>query len=577
MYNKSRRIQALILSKNFSYAFVITFFQLTGCYVVFGCWLEEYEAVLQYFFAGVYTMPPYELVFIDVYGGIIPLLSQLALAAYPLPVNEYLLYAFTAICCFIINYSAFSLLENAGASKVSFAITVVIFSFLLFPQFFVLLQCTRASVLAGIAAFFAAAWFFVKGGKSFWQVLLIFLLLAAGTVLRLFTAGISTALLLALAFFIWRWSFLRSWFGRIFIMFFLLQAGLAASLMNYRVHHTFPGERYTNYEHAVNSRSDLFPLPAVASRHDSLRYELLRNWLVTDTAALSEAFVQKTIRHVTLGEIISDPPYLKERLRQVIPELAGLAHPYFYIIIILFGFIFMMPAGQMIAGAGWILLTMVPLVVLSLISSVYERGFAPLACLLVFGTWLLWVTRAESYRKKALPLFLLLTLTAAFFSWQHLENIRHVNQQWLKAARQFSKTASEIDSLQPVMMPSADMVMFSSKAFEKFPPRQSDRIIMLNAGYLSFFDFIRRPYREKYNLDITNGKSVAEFIRLHHQQGVALLTTAEGIDLFRNYLDIFYNMPVEVNYLDIPPIESPQHKLYFFRLKTAGEIQTLKD
>jgi len=555
------------------YAFLITLIQLSGGYLIFGCWLEEYEAIFQNFFAGIYTEPPFELVYIDVYGGIIPLLCRLAEAAYPYPVNEYLQFAVVAACCFVINYCALNILAHTRASKVSFIITIGVLNLIVFPQFTVLLNCTRVSVLAGIAAFFAASWFYMQGRKNLGGVLLVILLLTASSIERSFTAFFTTTLLLVLSFILWKLDFFKNRLGWIFIAFFFIQAGLIAGLLNYRAHSNHPAERYVmTYEYAVTNRGDLTPLPSGASRQDSIRYELLRNWLVTDTVAINESYLRKFIRHVTVGDILSDKDYVAEQFGEAITLLTDFSRQYSYALIAIIGFILIMPFRQRIQGLSWAVIVMAMLMLLTIAGSMFHRAFAPFICLLASGLWVLWVLWSRQsglYRKNVLYLLLLFTIVASFFSIRHLLEIRKENLRLHQAFRQFSQTALQLDSLYPVMMQSADMVMFAKKTFEKFPPRAEGNIIVLNAGYHSFFKFFNRPYREKYNLDITNGQSVAGFIRSRNEKGVVLLTTSDGCKLFKDYLHAFFGLDIDVESLDVPPVESPQHTLYFFRIKAA--------
>lgn len=559
-------------AKKLFYVFLITVVQLSGVYLAFGAWLEEYEAVFQSFFAGIYTLPPVEMVWVDIYGGIIPLLSKLAYLFYPWPVNHYLLFATLAGCCLLINYCAFGILESAHASRPAFLITFLIFGILLYPQFTVLLQCTRASVLICIAAFFAAALSFTQGREDVRHLLPMILLLAAATVVRIFTAAISSGLLLMLGVLMWRKQFLLSRTGRILAVFFLLQSWLIAALMLYRSHSRHPGDRYVmTYEYAVTNRDDLYPHPANASRQDSIRFQLLKNWLVTDTFALSESFVRSHIRHITISDILSDKRYLAEQLPKAVTRLMGFARLYFYQIAALAGLILLLPFKQKMLGTGWMAAVAALLVMLTVIGSMYDRGFAPFTCLTLSGLWLLWAQHPNRYGKNALYLFLLLILAASFFSATHLTAIRKENIRWRDAHSRFNETILRLDSLQPVMMQSADMVMFPGEAFTKFPPRDDGKILMLHAGYLSFFDFFNRPYREKFNVDITNGQSIANFISMRHDKGVVFLTTSGNIGLFKDYLQAFFGLVIDAEKSDVPPIESPQHTLHFFMIRDAGQ------
>jgi hypothetical protein len=515
-------------------------------WLVFGIYFDDNENIVAHIIYGEFGKVGIDMYFNDYHLFLVPIFSYLSAIFKSIPVYGiwYIILNFTWIYAiflfFIKNYG-----ENNETTLLSLVTVFTFVSAIILP-FIVFFHCIKLTVLLGIAALLITqTGIEKKERKTYYFGIFLF-------IIGLFTRMHSPVIMLGL-FLVTKIALTKSINNHlknfsphiiasiIFIGWYQLFGFLTNNIGRYIE---------ANYEYAILEKKSLLPLNVGSSIKDSIKYEALTHFFISDTNEFTISYLKNTVNASPDLNSIFSIKNITSSLSEIIDKSLQIKWTLVLFLITILCLLFNEKWNPRKVRKTLIILLVgfsIPYVLLLfLVDEMKLRFFAPyvVSCgLLILYEFL----RGKYLSKKTLYIIAIsstvILVIIGIDTYQISKNEKELNKQRKLSAIEIN----EYSQNHPLISFIGADIPFVSNVLNRYPKIYFERIAYFDAGYLTYYSYLINRFNTLFGISPLDYYSIINLLESNKE--IRLYCTVERLELIKNYFKIVYNY--DFNYAEV--------------------------
>lgn len=534
------------MHKPYIIAFFLSAILMLLIWFVFGIYFDDNENIVAHIIYGEFGKVGNDMYFNDYHLFLVPIFSYLSAKFKNIPVYGiwYILLNFTwlyAIFLFLIkNYA------NKNETKLLTLVTVFAFVSAITLPFIVFFHCIKLTVLLGIAALLITQTGIQKKEQGTYYFGIILFLLS------LFTRMHSPVIMLGL-FLVTKIALTKSMFNHLKSF----SPHIIASIIFigwYQIFGILTNNtgRYieANYEYVILEKKSLLPLNEESSIKDSIKYEALTHFFISDTNEFTISYLKNTVNLspnlnsiFSLKNITSSFSEIIEKSLQIKWTLALFL---ITILCLLFNEKWNLRKVEKTLIISLVGFSIPYVLLLFLVDEMKIRFFAPyvVSC----GLLIVYEFLRENYLSKKILYIIAISSTVILVvngidTYKISKTEKELNKQRILSALELNKYSQKHPLISFI---GADIPLVSN-IFNRYPKIYFEKIAYFDAGYLTYYSYLINRFNTLFGISPLNYNDIINLLETNKE--IRLYCTSERLELIKNYFKIVYNY--DFNYAEV--------------------------
>ncbi len=318
-----------------------------------------------------------------------------------------------------------------------------------------------------------------------------------------------------------------------------------------------------NYEYAILEKKSLLPEKDNLSVKDSIKYESLKEFFITDTSEFTIEYLQKTVDIAPDFKSILSVENLKASFIEITQKL--IANKWLILLtigLILLMILFEKPDGKALQNI--FITTLIAFAIpytmlLFLVDDMKLRFFTPFLAVWSFLVLreILKIGTAGIKSKIAMLLAIFsASLCIGFETYKQANFEKQLNHERKKSAEALYNYSLEY----PLISFIYSDIPLNSNILNRNPKPYFKNIGYFDGGYLTYFSYISNRFHDLFEISPLDYKSIIEL--LENNENIRLYATENRLALIKAYFEIVYSYNFEYEPIDNQPDLGLNGKIY---------------
>jgi hypothetical protein len=544
-------------------SFVIASVLFVFCWISFGMYFEDNEAIVAAINYGVLGTVSNEQFFSNYHAFLLPVLYKLSMMLPEVPVYGIFKMSFVILINTVlirIGLSEITMLPQSV--RIYATVVLILLCFILVSDSQLHLHCIRHSIMLSFAALLLNYQSVKLYGKTSLTAVAIFFIAVN-------TRSHSSAIMLACfgLFLLLSGMPFTKVIKHYWVMAFIAFAFLAVYHVYGKLTNNMGKYIEAHYEYALIEKPSLYPLSDMKTSKDSAKYEAVKQFFLSDSIQLTIPFFNRVanINYEQTPIFVKEKwlfafDELKRQSIQVLPMLS-----LFAIIALLCLY---QPIRKNSSKKAVSILFSAMLVLLSLllilVNDMKPRFFSSFSAMILFSILMFQLPLffKISSRRSQIGLFALLAIVS-YYQFLHLFNQSKIELEKEVKTKIAMEELHQITTKQPVLMFMGSEIPFSGNPFYASSPKLYPKLASFDGGYLVYFSYGRNRFMDVFGVSPVNFPQIINVLKT--RSDVVYYIDKSRMDVINNYFKTIYHTQFEFSPLLPPP--NLDYNAKFYRAK----------